>query len=134
MGEGDNNLSGYQSFADFVREKMAGRSHRAVALKAGISPTTVGNYLLGRLPDLNDSDQIARLAIAFDSTRQELEGIIRAEKDGRAMETAERTLVREPEDLIRRYVRSCRGVIDREHMEASIRKILDEELRESQQE
>ncbi len=36
----------------------------------------------------------------------------------------------EPDDLIRKYVQRCRGVIDRPHMEASIRKILDEELKE----
>ena len=37
----------------------------------------------------------------------------------------------EPEDLIRKYVERMRGQMDRPHMEASIRKILDEELRES---
>lgn len=36
----------------------------------------------------------------------------------------------EPDDLIRRYVERMRGELDRDHMEASIRRILDEEMRE----
>lgn len=109
---------------------MAGRSQRDVARKGGVSATAIGNYLLGRLPDLNDTDLIHRLAVCMDVTEAGIEEIVREDLRNRSIEAATRALAKEPDDLIRKYVQRCRGVIDREHMEAAIRQILDEELNE----
>lgn len=37
-----------------MRKAIGNRSQREVAMKAGISPTAIGNYLLGRIPETTD--------------------------------------------------------------------------------
>jgi transcriptional regulator with XRE-family HTH domain len=48
-----------QSFADYIRKKMGSRSQRQIAFKVGVSQTTIGNYLLGRRPDVSIAPRLA---------------------------------------------------------------------------
>lgn len=106
MGLGDNNMSGYQTFADFVRNRMGARSQREVALKGGLSQTTIGNYLLDRLPDMNDTDLIRRIAAALDSTPEEVIDVIRGDQKHRATNAAIRAL---PADTVEAVALALRG-------------------------
>lgn len=84
----DNNVGDQQTFADFLRERIKEKSQRDVARKAGLSPTTIGNYLLGRLPSLDDSALISRLAIALECRPDEIRSVVIAEQDERGSEEA----------------------------------------------
>jgi len=88
----DDHMSGQQRFAGLLRERTARRSQREVAAKAGVSPTTIGNYLLGRLPDLNDIGLIDRLSEALQTTPGEIREAIHADQEERAREAAAKAL------------------------------------------
>lgn len=98
---GVNNVSEQQSFAEFVRRKMGSRSQRDLAHKIGVSPTTIGNYLLGRLPDLNDGGLLQRIAEALETSTDEVVAIVRAEQETRRQEAAIRAMPADPFERVR---------------------------------
>ncbi len=103
-----------ERLAELMLKATEGRSYRKIARDAGISPSTIGNMVLGRVPSADICTAVANALGIPPSAVLEASG----------------HPVPEPDDLIRKYVQRCRGVIDREHMEAAIKKILDEEMRE----
>ncbi len=66
-------MVGTETFADWFRRQMGTRSQRQIAQSARISQTAVGNYLVGRLPNLRDIGLIARLATAIGVSEEELQ-------------------------------------------------------------
>lgn len=88
----DNHMSGQQRFAGLLRGRTARRSQREIAAKARVSPTTIGNYLLGRLPDLNDIALIRRLSEALESSPGEITEAVQADQEERAREAAVKAL------------------------------------------
>ncbi len=126
---GDAHLSEQQTFADWLRRHMGSRSHRALALKVGVSPTTIGNWLIGTLPDLNNVRLLTRLADELQVSRAEVEQAIRNDQQLREVREATRIVAdqdirvllranrRLSEDSIRRIVEFVERVEreDQEH-------------------
>lgn len=108
---------------------MGSRSHRALALKVGVSPTTIGNWLIGTLPDLNNVRLLTRLADELQVSRAEVEQAIRNDQQLREVREATRIVAdqdirvllranrRLSEDSIRRIVEFVERVEreDQEH-------------------
>jgi transcriptional regulator with XRE-family HTH domain len=130
MQKGDNNMGDVQTFADWFREKTRGKSQRDVAMNARVSPTTIGNYYLGRLPSLDDVDLLRRIAEALHVTDEELTIQIRAEKQRRAEQEAISSLSdADLEEMIKAY-RSARHDSARKRMLETVKEILEEEAQE----
>jgi transcriptional regulator with XRE-family HTH domain len=58
-----------KDFADYVRNLIADRSLRAIAIKMEVSPTTVSNMLSGRIPT---DDILTRFADAVGEPRDQM--------------------------------------------------------------
>lgn len=99
-------MSGQQTFADWLREKTRGKSQRDIAHKARVSPTTIGNYYLGRLPSLDDGDLLRRLADALAVSVDDLRTVIFAEKESRSKEDA---IARLSDENLKSMIRAYRS-------------------------
>lgn len=100
MGSGEDNVSGQQAFADYLRSKIGSKTNRDVARMVDVSPTTIGNWLVGRLPDLNDVALLGRLADALGVSRREIEDAIRGDQAMRAKAAALKALGDNPIEIV----------------------------------
>lgn len=64
-----------EEWRQFVVELLGGRSQMEIALKVGVSQTTISNWLKGKLP--TDMSMVRNLAKATDQDPDELEEKVR---------------------------------------------------------